>query len=123
MKIIKGHWFRADRADEPCLLHGCGRPQAEHVESVGEWMEPRHLFRPGLRSPVHCADCDRRWGHSTHTGSKKNRSLHWDRWNYFWGYFKAPKCHHRSHRLRLPCLKAARHDGLCERHFDTCWEG
>lgn len=86
MKAVNGHWFRADYSDEPCRFPDCGRPQDEHVESCGEWMDPRHAFRPALssRNGFRCSRCGRRWGHSTHFGSRKNRSLWWDRWNGFW---------------------------------------
>lgn len=78
--MTRGHWFRADYADEPCLFATCGRPQAEHVESCGEWMDARHLFRPTLRHLARCARCGRHPAHSTHHGSRKNRSLwHHDR--------------------------------------------
>ncbi|RMB83668.1 hypothetical protein [Streptomyces shenzhenensis] len=73
--MIRDHWFRADHTGAPCLYSGCGRPQAEHVESVGEWMAPRHWFRPVLRRPSRCAQCGRPFGHSTHHGSRKNRRL------------------------------------------------
>lgn len=73
--MIRGHWFRADYADEPCRLAGCGRPQAEHVETCGEWMDPRHWFRPTLRHLARCARCGRTFGHSTHHGSRENRRL------------------------------------------------
>jgi hypothetical protein len=73
--VIRGHWFRADHAGAPCAYRGCGRPQAEHVESVGEWMNPRHLYRPRIRRPSRCARCGRPFAHSTHHGSRKNRRL------------------------------------------------
>jgi hypothetical protein len=72
-RVVRGHWFRAASAAEPCRYSDCGRPQSEHVESVGEWMDPRHWFRPSLRRPSHCARCGRPFGHSTHHGSRKNR--------------------------------------------------
>lgn len=73
--MICGHWFRADYADGPCLFAGCGRPQSAHVESCGEWMNPRHWFRPTLRNLARCARCDRHPAHSTHHGSRKNRRM------------------------------------------------
>ena len=31
------------------------------------------------------------------------------------------RCVHRSHRLRLPCLRPRTYDGLCARHNGTCF--
>lgn len=94
-KVIRDHWFRPDEGIgshpfTPCARIGCGRPQNEHAEAVGEWTDPRHLFLPVLRKRagasrwLNCGRCNRHWSHSTHRGSKKNRSLYWDRWNGFW---------------------------------------
>lgn len=94
MKVIRDHWFRPAEITSgtfaPCAHQSCGQPQEVHVEAVGEWMDPRHFFVPALLSakgaprwPL-CARCDRRWGHSTHYGSKENRTLWWDRWNRIW---------------------------------------
>lgn len=78
--MIRGHWFRAaDHTGQPCAYSACGRPQAEHVESVGEWIDPRHWFRPTLRHLTRCARCGRHPAHSTHHGSRKNRRLWWHR--------------------------------------------
>lgn len=73
--LIRDHWYRADTSDQPCLRAGCGRPQAEHVESCGEWMDPRHWFVPALRHPSRCVRCARPFGHSTHRASRANRRL------------------------------------------------
>lgn len=35
---------------------------------------------------------------------------------YHWRY-----CHHRSHRLSLPCWRWFIYDGYCARHNDSCW--
>jgi hypothetical protein len=74
-RLVRGHWFRAASAAGPCRYSDCGRPQGEHVESVGEWMDPRHWWRPSLRSPSRCARCARLFGHSTHHGSRNHRQL------------------------------------------------
>lgn len=73
--MIHGHWFRANDANSPCLYSACCRPQAEHVESCGEWMDPRHWHRPTLRHLARCARCGRPFAHSTHHGSRENRRL------------------------------------------------
>lgn len=79
--LVTQHWFRTSEDvlrswDDPCVYPGCGRPQTEHVESVGEWMEPNHLFTPAVFGIVSCARCGRNWRHSTHTLiSKKWRTL------------------------------------------------
>jgi hypothetical protein len=75
--VIRGHWFRANHTGQPCAYQACGRPRAEHVESVGEWMDPRHWFWPSLRHPSRCARCGRPFAHSTHHGSPKN----WRMWH------------------------------------------
>lgn len=33
------------------------------------------------------------------------------------------QCVHRSHRLRLPCLREAVYDHWCGRHNSACWDG
>ncbi|MFF0894719.1 hypothetical protein [Streptomyces sp. NPDC003278] len=75
--MIRDHWFRADYTGQPCAYQACGRPRAEHVEACGEWMGPRHWFRPTWRRPSQCARCDRPFAHSTHHGSRKN----WRMWH------------------------------------------
>lgn len=131
MSVVKDHWFRADHTDEPCKLNGCGRLQGEHVESVGEWMSPRHFFRPGLRQLFQCSRCNHRWAHSTHHGSRKNRSL-WIRPRLYENFhrlkdtlMRSPRCRHFSHRLKLPCLRplVSTCSGLCEAHYDDCRDG
>lgn len=71
--MIKGHWFRVaggrmETPDDPCChlteMVRCGRPQREHVQSVGEWMDPVHWFSPKLNR--RCRACGRHWRHSTH---------------------------------------------------------
>lgn len=125
--VVKDHWFRAEYADDPCGYSGCGRPQAEHVESVGEWMEARHLFLPSLPS-IRCVRCARYWSHSTHHGSRKNRRLYWRDWFFLLRQrllHRNDLCWHLSHRLKLPCWR--RVDStcsmLCGRHYDSCREG
>jgi hypothetical protein len=125
--MIKDHWFRADHTDEPCAYTDCGRPQDEHVESVGEWMGANHWFRPSWPLTC-CMACDRHWRHSTHIGSRKNRQLYWKGW-----FFKLRErfggdhlmCWHLSHRLKLPCFREmySTHAMLCEKHYDSCHEG
>lgn len=78
--MIRDHWYRAATNDQPCLFLGCARPQAEHRESVGEWMDPRHWFLPHLGRG--CLRCKRTIGHSTHRMSRK----YWGLWG--WGLAK-----------------------------------
>lgn len=78
-RLIRGHWYRADTTDHPCRYPACGRPQAEHVESVGEWTDPRHWYRPYALRPSRCGRCGRPFAHSTHRGSRAHRRLWWTR--------------------------------------------
>lgn len=64
--MIRDHWFRATYAHQPCTYRACGQPQSEHVQSVGEWREPRCVFRPNMRRPSFCALCKRHHAHTTH---------------------------------------------------------
>lgn len=129
-KLITTHWYRC-RQDEsvadPCVHPECGRPLEDHAEAVGEWYDPKHFYWPMWGG---CATCGRSWHHSTHWGSRKNRSM-WV-WPAVLGWFLRTKdrimrrdtCIHFSHRLRLPCLRRLRScSGLCEHHYDDCSEG
>lgn len=81
MAPVKDHWYRTHGDGGPCVYAGCGRAQEDHVESCGEWVNPHHLFLPRLLHPFRCNRCDRRFGHSTHYGSRKNLLLYPGRWN------------------------------------------
>lgn len=121
--MITDHWFRAD-AEGRCALRGCGMLQAAHVESVGEWSDPRHWFRPVWALSASCALCGRHPQHSTHRLSRKNRSL------WLWPHvrdavchakdkaMRSPRCRAFSPRLRLPCLRAMTNTcaGECDKH-------
>lgn len=93
-KLIHDHWYRltADQGrtpnaagtawSDPCGYTGdgerCGRPQLDHVESVGEWMDPIHWFLPRRPWPplaAVCRTCGRNWRHSTHRYTPKWRQL------------------------------------------------
>jgi hypothetical protein len=78
VRLITDHWYRAETTAGPCLFNGCGRPQAEHRDTVAEWLEPRHWFRPTRGALTRCARCARPFGHSTHHGTARNLRL-WHR--------------------------------------------
>lgn len=126
--MIDDHWFRTDDYGTPCAYQGCGELVEDHVEAVGEWMDPRHWFTP---FPGGCGRCGRHWRHSTHwVISPKNRSL-WIRPRVREGFFRTKDrimrrrtCCHFSHRLRLPCWRESDScSGLCEIHYDDCRDG
>ena len=45
------------------------------------------------------------------------------RWLYDLVPARRYRCLHRSHRLRLPCLREATYDHLCGKHNTTCFNG
>lgn len=118
--MISDHWFRTNSHGEPCVLLGCGKAEEEHVEACGEWMDPRHLFVPSVRQPGRCRRCERMWAHSTHHGSRKNRSLHHADLMLRWRdrLLRRGFCWHLS-RFKWPCWRLSEScRGLCEKHFD-----
>lgn len=67
--IIKDHWYRprTDTEEGGCGFMGCGKPQEQHMESVGEWMHMKpHFAVPHPLSPMFCFRCNRHIGHSVH---------------------------------------------------------
>lgn len=122
--MINSHWYRGE---DGCSFKGCGRPEAEHVQSCGEWMAPIHVFRLKTSWPAFCGKCGKHWRHSTHWMiSPDHRRL------YGWPHLReavcrakdrimrSPRCRAFSPRLRLPCLRAMTHScaGECDRHHE-----
>jgi hypothetical protein len=71
--VITDHWYRG--SDEPCLFKDCGRPQGEHRQAAGEWMDPAHWFVPYWLRPTRCRSCGRAFGHTVHHGAPERRRL------------------------------------------------